>query len=366
MSLIYWIVAASDHSLKIYLLPDLQFVSSVGDAHESRITGLQFVGEDWLITSSLDGYCKIWNINLQCVAFGRADPGVELHCCALDLQTGYAACGTAEKVIVWKFNPKAAPKFAANFNPAKMKRHAIYDIFMEVVTAMKFHPGSPAHLLAGSVDGLAQVICLNETDEDEAVVSAINIVDTVEKIGWFGGDGSPFSAYLTSSTGTVTVWCPQWEDEDTPDKEYRYSSLVEWCAGIKVPGDYVIDVVSGMGDQCFAVMGSFSGLLTVLALHEREHQHLWTSSSSSSSSTSSNDAIPLHLSHSGVVRCLGQVGSLAAPNFALLTAGEDSMILRWTIATHPTQNDARYLPSSSSVDRSHLPSRPANSKYAPY
>ena len=86
----------------------------------------------------------------------------------------------------------------------KRKMHAYADSFADAVTQVCFHPFFENQLITGSEDGIACLFDVNIEEEEDAILSMINVESAITKVTLFGPAGENI-ACLTG-TETLDVW----------------------------------------------------------------------------------------------------------------------------------------------------------------
>lgn len=187
--------------------------------------------------------------------------------------------------------------------------HELKESFGDDLTCVKFQPGSSSILATGSTDGLACVFDLNQMpDETEALRCVFNSGSSVNKVGFFGGNGTPASPdqylYLMTHIETLSLWSLH-----TGGIVADLGDVRSVQSGI----DYMIDCHFNRQKQTLTLAcGSYEGSLYLANVSMKGLQMLH------------QEALG---GHSSVVR---SVLWDVAGSGDLITGGEDSRMIRWS------------------------------------
>ncbi|XP_060608565.1 WD repeat-containing protein 89-like [Ruditapes philippinarum] len=176
-----------------------------------------------------------------------------------------------------------------------------------------FHPSNANSLATGSMDGLACLFDISETDEDEALSYTWNTCSTVAKLGWCGENFN--NVYCTTHIDTLHVW-----DSIEGDPVLEVTDLKDVLKG-KDGIDYIVDCLTSDKLELHLLAGQHSGELKIIEL--------------------SRKGIPkvtcmLNGGHSSTVRCL----HWNSKEKMLVTGAEDSLLCLWSTKPDTQQHVA--------------------------
>ena len=209
----------------------------------------------------------------------------------------------------------------------------VYDeSHLDAVTRVKFHPLQQTQLVTASEDGLVCVFDCNVAEEEEALLSILNVESAVSKFQFFGSKLD--SIACVTCTETLDVWNFQ-----TATRRVHFPTFRQFCVEtLGKPVDYLIDChYDQRKDQLQIVAGNHQGTIEILGL-----------------SNLASNLIPIQTltaGHKSDVRCM-----CVGKNATLFTGGEDARLCRWSFGHHQTP-----LASSSSSA-----ARTGTMRYRPY
>ncbi|KAK9819875.1 hypothetical protein WJX72_003515 [[Myrmecia] bisecta] len=171
---------------------DLGFVGEL-KGHEGKINEVAFPNPDepeTLVSCASDGTIRGWDTRSGQQVDGYTAARQELFTCSQS--SHLVAAGSEGKIIFWD---RRTHKQCGCFD----ETHA------QDVTQVRFHPGSTSTLVSGSVEGLISVFDLSQgLDEEEGFKAALNIDNSVSRIGFYGAAGQKL--WCQTHTETLTLW----------------------------------------------------------------------------------------------------------------------------------------------------------------
>ena len=78
-----------------------------------------------------------------------------------------------------------------------------WSVHSDDITSLQFHKHSQHRLLTGSTDGLVNILDLSKTEEEEALLSSYNSLDSVAGAWWRGED-----VVVRTHTEALQTWSP--------------------------------------------------------------------------------------------------------------------------------------------------------------
>ncbi|KAF9187254.1 WD repeat-containing protein 89 [Haplosporangium sp. Z 767] len=249
------IVSASDHQIKLYN-PTTFAVQNVLKYHTDTITKIKAHGENFVMSSSMDGSVAVWDIRTS----GNA---VQVF-------------KTPDKAGLWSFDINAPETIIAagtelvdggdasiHFFDARSNTSAVIKTYgeshSEDISNIMFHPTNPARLMSGSVDGLICQFDLTDFDEDEGLMVVANTKSSIHKIGYFGPNSEYI--YCLSHMETLSLW-----NSDDPELIHQFGDI----RGVSKPDmgltlDYAIDCqYEPESGRLYLVSGSNEGNINIL------------------------------------------------------------------------------------------------------
>jgi len=181
----------SNQLIKVYSLETGSLLSQY-KGHTARISKLChcYQQPQLLYSSGEDKTVRVWDLRQKLEVKLLLGDSI-LYSVDVSADNKLLAAGGKKHVFVW--------------DVASSSRIGTYsDIHQEEIVEVKFHP-STNELYSGSFDGLVCVFdCTLGSSEDETYLSALNIEQSVNKMGFFGPDNNLL--YCTTVTESMSIW----------------------------------------------------------------------------------------------------------------------------------------------------------------
>jgi len=198
------LVAASlsDYTVGIFLYENVKNVGKI-EGHNGAITGLQFSQKDpfILLTSSLDGTVRCWDLRTDCKASSTLLRGTEQNkFTSLSVSNNgmLAAAGTEAETV-----DKENESYVVFWDLRSGGCVGSYsESHTDDITQVKFHPTKDNILATGSTDGLVCIYDLNAASEDDGLFSTMNTESSVNRLGWY----SDSNVYAVTHMDSVFGW----------------------------------------------------------------------------------------------------------------------------------------------------------------
>ncbi|GAB4815922.1 hypothetical protein N2152v2_002968 [Parachlorella kessleri] len=349
----------SNRLVKLYNESGVEFTGDLR-GHSQRITAARFdLPEEphLLHTSSSDGTVAGWDTRSGQQVERFQASGRELFCAST---TGtLVAAGGGDSILFWD-RRKAQP--LTSFG----------DTHAQDVTQVAFHPLHRHMLVSGSEDGLVAVFDTAQgLDEDEGFKAALNIDNSVARLGFYGPQASKL--WVTSGTETFHLW--EWAAACNDEAEGGNGALADVGnareqltqaaslggavgAALAPSVDYLIGCeYAPAADQLWLAAGNNTGVVGLFPVAEPPPA-LGRSEDAAPAPLGSVFAPPqaaLARGHDEVVRAIvwpGGTGSVC------LSGGEDSRLCMWRLlgpgqhaAAAAAQQRSGSMGSSDSVAR---------------
>lgn len=85
-----------------------------------------------------------------------------------------------------------------------------WSVHSDDITSLQFHPDNQHRLLTGSTDGLVNILDLSKTEEEEALLSSYNSLDSVAGARWRGEE-----VVVRTHTEAIQTWSPSTSSHHT-------------------------------------------------------------------------------------------------------------------------------------------------------
>jgi len=332
------LVAASlsDFTVGIFLYENVKHVGTIR-GHAGVITGLQFSRKDpfFLLTSSLDGTVRCWDLRTDCLEATSILKGTEQNkftSLSVNNDGMLAAAGT-EVEVVDKENESCVVFWDLRTSGCV---GSYSESHTDDITQLKFHPIKDNLLASGSTDGLVCVYDLNSVSEDDGLFSTMNTESSVHRLGWYSASNIYAVTHMESVLGWEAMEAePLFGTKPVAESEIRIpaassaggetTGIGQGTACIEVSPDYVADCFFDPENPTvpLCIVGKKgSGCASIMRL----------------SKDGFNDSSMAHFpaAHSDSIRSC----ALDASSRSLLTGGEDSKMCLWQFQRMSrTEND---------------------------
>ncbi|KAJ8419900.1 hypothetical protein Cgig2_007768 [Carnegiea gigantea] len=202
-------VSLSNNAVKLYSLSTGQYLGECR-GHTSTVNEIAFAdfsSPHLLQSCSSDGTLRAWDTRtFQQVSFINAGSSEEIFSFSFSGESNLLAAGCKSQnsvkcsklqVLLWDWRNK---KQVA----------CLEESHIEDVTQVRFIPGTQNKLLSASVDGL---MCIFDTtgdiNDDDHLLSVINVGTSIGKIGFFGHDYQKL--WCLTHIETLSIW--DWKEE---------------------------------------------------------------------------------------------------------------------------------------------------------
>ncbi|KAL8612434.1 hypothetical protein ACOMHN_008419 [Nucella lapillus] len=175
------LLAASSSNYTVRLFSRCQLAqTNVLTGHEDVITAIQFLHDDpnLLMTASEDKTVRIWDLRTSVSKEVQSFEGENNTLCRI------LSCDVSksDKVLCAGTEQGKDDAYLLFWDRRKNKLLGCYqDSHQDDIVQVRFHPTSEQTLLSGSTDGLVNVFDIQQTSEDDALVSTYNTESTVGK-----------------------------------------------------------------------------------------------------------------------------------------------------------------------------------------
>lgn len=304
---------SSNRSIRLFVRSTLTQTALL-TGHFKLISGIKWLHDesDLLLTSSHDKTVRLWDPRAckskEVQLFkGNANTDRPFLCCDVNSSDMLVCAGTSKTedgayIVFWD-------RRSSSLLGCYEESHN------DDITQVQFHPVLEKSLLSGSTDGLVNVFDLEQTSEDDALISTYNTEATVDRAGWCG-PGARY-VYCTTHQHTWHVWDSEGDDvvqqvKDLPDRLQNTCEI-----------NYLVDCIPAAtsSDDVYLVAGTHSGDLHLLDLSDPQKAKVVKT---------------LEKGHTDTVRCL----HWDKMSRTLVTGGEDSVLCLWA----PVAEEAISLP----------------------
>ncbi|KAG2442663.1 hypothetical protein HXX76_002746 [Chlamydomonas incerta] len=320
--------SVSNQTIKLYQ-PNGPQLSLVGElrGHTGTITDISFCASSspsLLLSSSADGTVVAWDTRTGQPAERYEVRGQEVF--SFSSLGHMLAAGSTGEVVFWDRRQGSGSKALAKLD----------DTHMEDVTQVRFH--ASGRVLSGSTDGLIAVHDVSKSfDDDDVFQAAININNSVEEFGMYGGDGGRL--WIRTGTESVHLW--EWlraTDEGVPGGDMQFADFAEArntasqaCAASAAASllpqvDYLVGChYDAASSQLFLLAGHNDGPVAFVPVLEQAGPQ-----GNMLAAAMACPGVALAGGHSSIVRSVQCVGDGSSGVFAV-TGGEDALVCMWTL-----------------------------------
>ncbi|OQS04043.1 hypothetical protein THRCLA_03687 [Thraustotheca clavata] len=246
--------------------------------------------EPWCVVSgSSDGTIKLWDLRVNANTAAQTIPvRTEVWSCSIGCGDTLVVCGTEDRAV-----------FYDTRTTRKLGEYG--ESHMDNVTRVRFHPLRRSEVVTASEDGIVCLFDCTIADEDEAIISIINVESAVTQFAFFGPELHNF-ACLTGSE-TLDLW-----NITTAQRIAHFPQIRDACNALNMPTEYLIDCkYDPTTNALHLITGDHAGTVNILQLGE-----------------SLTPEAKLTGGHKAAIRCIDWDGNM------LLTGGEDSRLCKWT------------------------------------
>jgi WD40 repeat protein len=185
-------VSGSNQCISIFD-EELTRIYDVSSAHNQRITDLCSFN-NLLISSSLDGFIKIWDMRDLRTPSKVFKTSMPLNCASINASGTYLSCGseytTEAKLFIFDIR---------NGAPVKV----IEDAHNDDISTVKFHPSLDNVMISGSTDKLICVFDFYANEDDDFISNVIATDSSVQRIGFCGPDYEAISCITHIETFSI-------------------------------------------------------------------------------------------------------------------------------------------------------------------
>ncbi|EQC40183.1 hypothetical protein SDRG_02831 [Saprolegnia diclina VS20] len=278
----------------------------------------------WCVLSgSNDGTMKLWDLRTDQGPAQSIRVGSEVWTCSMGCGDTLVVCGTNDRAVF--YDTRTARKLGE-----------YGESHMDNVTRVRFHPLRRSEVVTASEDGVVCLFDCTIADEDDAIISIINVESAVTQFAFFGHELHNM-AFLTGSE-TLDLW-----NITTAQRLAHFPQIRDACNALHMPTEYLIDCkYDATSDQLHLVTGDHAGTVNIATLGE----------------SSLTPQAKLVGGHKTAVRCIDWDDNM------LLTGGEDSRLCKWSASSGLQQQATRGIRASVERDVSGL--KKARNSSRPY
>jgi len=211
--------ALSDQSIRVFDREKFE-PTAIIRAHTATITDLCHVGDSLVVSSSDDGYVKLFDLRMAPSVTSTLDLKLPSREQALSVSIAYggtlAAVGSAKSKIHF---------YDLRMGKGDDHRIGCYvDAHTDEVTKVRFQTCFSSHdsslLVSASEDGLACIHDTKQATEENALISVMNIMAPIREVGFFGPSGE--GLFCLTGNETMSVW-----HHDSAQRIFDYGSIRE-------------------------------------------------------------------------------------------------------------------------------------------
>ncbi|OQR92392.1 hypothetical protein ACHHYP_03749 [Achlya hypogyna] len=244
--------------------------------------------EPWCVVSgSSDGTIKLWDLRTNGQAAQTIGVRTEVWSVSMGCGDTLVVCGTEDRAVF--YDTRSAGKLGE-----------YGESHMDNVTRVRFHPLRRSEVVTASEDGVVCLFDCTIADEDEAIISIVNVESAVTQFAFFGHELHNM-AFLTGSE-TLDLW-----NITTAQRIAHFPEIRQACNALHMPTEFLIDCkYDTTTNVLHLITGDHSGTVNIAALGD--------------------NLVPeakLMGGHKTAVRCVDWDGT------CLLTGGEDSRLCKW-------------------------------------
>ncbi|KAF0719438.1 Aste57867_1034 [Aphanomyces stellatus] len=282
--------------------------------------------QPWSVVSgSNDGTIKVWDLRQSApVAAQTIQVGSEVWSCSVGCGDTLVVAGADDRAVF--------------FDLRTNRRLGQYgESHMDNVTRVRFSPFRRSEVITASDDGIVCLFDVTIADEDDAIISIINVESSVAQFCLFGPEYHNI-ACLTGSE-TLDVW-----NLTTAERLVHYPQIRDQCTALHMPTDYLVNChYDPTTDALHLAAGNHQGDLHLLHLN----------------GPSVVPQATLRGGHKSAIRCATWDDQM------LLTGGEDSRLCKWS-ATPASSSSSHQRVIRSSVERDLGGAKRARQSSRPY
>lgn len=302
-------VSLSNDAVKLYSPSTGQYLGECR-GHTSTINEIAFADSSsphLLQSCSSDGTLRAWDTRtFQQVSLINSGSSEEIFSFSFSGESNLLAAGCKSQVLLWDWRNK---KQVA----------CLEESHIEDVTQVRFIPGTQNKLLSASVDGL---MCIFDTtgdiNDDDHLLSVINVGTSIGKIGFFGHDYQKL--WCLTHIETLSIW--DWKEEKL-EADFQGARSLASDGWTRDHIDYFVDChYLAEDDQLWVIGGTNAGTVGYFPINYSGRE------------IGPPEAI-LEGGHTGVVRSIlptsGLPGHSLSPNKGMFgwTGGEDGRLCCW-------------------------------------
>jgi len=171
-----------------------------------NITGLSVFEQTQLLCSTQDNL-KMWDTRQPASSkpvmvmedTSKNARGCHYNCVSVNTSGGLVVAGTEQVrdesfLLFW--DTRQAGKLVGGY----------WDTFCDDITSVQFRPGSDNILATGCTDGLVNILDVSVSDEDEALVTSHNTLDSVARLLWYSTSKDEDNLAIQTHTEAVQLW----------------------------------------------------------------------------------------------------------------------------------------------------------------